>query len=513
MEITNSYINDMTRSPAPSPIEEALALLCAPDQVVELRILNTPKGTVSGYFTDWGKLAAIAHQWSGRCGAVYITLNPVVSSLLARAANRIIDRARTTTSDTDIVRRRWLLLDLDPKRPAGISSTDAEHQAALDRATECLRWLRSLGFTAYILADSGNGAHILLRIDLPNDQASTDLVKRCLAAVALHFSDDTVVVDLTVYNGGRIGKLYGTLSCKGDNTSDRPHRLSRILEVSETLEPVPRSLLETLAALVPDDPQPAPRHHRNGTGAFDLQGWIGHHHLDVIGPHSWKDGQKWIFPVCPFNADHNNRAAVLLQFGSGAIAFRCLHNGCVGNDWHALRELLEPGWRAQRPNTGPDDEDGPIQAPHLSDLVEPFPLEALPPTLRDLVKAGAETIHCPVDYIAVPLLALAGGAIGATRVIEIKRGWRESAALFTAIVAMPGAKKSPALKLASTPVHHYQAQLSQAYKTRLWPYRVTFFVTAPPRLWSIKRRGGDHSARPQTPPVGIARGPLEEPSS
>lgn len=274
-------------------------------------------------------------------------------SLLARATNRILHRAKTTTSDADILRRRWLLFDFDPKRPAGISATDAEHNAALARAGECLHWLRSLGFASYVFADSGNGAHVLLRIDLPNDKARAALVKRCLEAVALQVSDDNVVVDLTVYNAARICKLYGTLSCKGDHTPDRPHRISRILEVSKPQEPASPSLLENLASLVPDDPKPEARYHRNGAGAFNLHEWITAHNLDVIGPHSWNNGQKWVFPVCPFNSDHSNRAAVLLQFASGAVALRCLHNGCAGNDWHALRDLLEPEWRADRTSSKP----------------------------------------------------------------------------------------------------------------------------------------------------------------
>ena len=360
----------------------ALSLLSPPGHVVELRIPNTPRSTVSGYFTDMTRLAKAAAQWNGRCDAVYIALNPVNLPLLARASNRIVERVKITTSDVDIFRRCWLLLDFDPARPAGISATDEEHRGALARAQECLAWLRSLGFVAYILADSGNGAHILLRIDLPNDGASTDLVKHCLEAVALRFSDDRVAVDLTVYNAARIVKLYGTKACKGDDTPDRPHRVARILEFSESLNPTPRELLERLAALAPEEPKPGPRYQYSGHGSFDLQQWITAHGLDVIGPHDWRGGRKWILPVCPFNADHRNRAAVLLQFSSGAVAFRCLHNGCTGNDWHALRDHLEPGWR----NGAREESENP-QKDTVSD--PPWPIlakEALHGLAGDIVR-------------------------------------------------------------------------------------------------------------------------------
>src|SRR5439155_15142497 len=103
----------------------------------------------------------------------------------------------------------WLLGDFDAARPAGISSTDAQHAAALAQARACRDWLRDeLGFPAasLVLADSGNGGHALARIDLPNDDASRQLVDRCLAAVAFQFADAEVVVDQGVGNAARIWK-------------------------------------------------------------------------------------------------------------------------------------------------------------------------------------------------------------------------------------------------------------------------------------------------------------------
>ena len=139
---------------------------------------------------------------SGEVEGVYATLNAVASDLLARAANRCRTWAKHTTSDADVLARSWLPLDFDPVRPAGISSTDAEHDAAIERARECKKWLRSQEFPplSLVLADSGNGAHLLVRVQLPNDEESRDLVKNCIEAVALQFSDDAVKVDLTTFN-------------------------------------------------------------------------------------------------------------------------------------------------------------------------------------------------------------------------------------------------------------------------------------------------------------------------
>lgn len=106
-------------------IQRAMGALLAPGQVYELRILNTRRGTVRGYFNDYEKMARAAAQWSGKAPAVYCTLNPVKPNLLARGVNRMVEYARETAADPDILTRHWLPIDFDAIRPAGISSSNA----------------------------------------------------------------------------------------------------------------------------------------------------------------------------------------------------------------------------------------------------------------------------------------------------------------------------------------------------------------------------------------------------
>lgn len=209
-----------------------LNLLFKKGDTLELRMLNTGWSTCSGYFNNMETLIKTVAGYNGRVPGIYITLNPVNPQLLARANNRVQRYAKWTTSDTDILERRWLGIDVDPLRPAGIASTDAEHELALTKIKEIRDYLRvRLGWPVPILGDSGNGGHLLSRIDLPNDNESRDLIKRCLESLDFMFSDEKVKVDTGVFNASRVWKLYGTLSCKGDNMPDRPHRLARILEV------------------------------------------------------------------------------------------------------------------------------------------------------------------------------------------------------------------------------------------------------------------------------------------
>jgi hypothetical protein len=167
---------------------------------------------------------------SGRAAGVYITLNPVNPDLLARAVNRTITFARHTVADRDILTRCLLPIDFDSVRPAGISSTDQERQAALDAARECREWLGSQGWPEPVLADSGNGGHLLYRVELANDEITKELLKFCLAALAQQFNHAAVIVDPTTFNAARIWKVYDTLVCKGDSLPNRPHRLSPSLK-------------------------------------------------------------------------------------------------------------------------------------------------------------------------------------------------------------------------------------------------------------------------------------------
>jgi hypothetical protein len=82
-----------------------------------------------------------------------------------------------------------------------------------------------------VAADSGNGAHIIYAVDLPNDTDSLVLIRRVLEALSFKFSDSKVEIDTSVCNAARITKLYGTTARKGDSTEDRPHRATKLLTV------------------------------------------------------------------------------------------------------------------------------------------------------------------------------------------------------------------------------------------------------------------------------------------
>jgi len=338
-------------------IRRALQLLYPPppwrDFCVELRVPGTAKGTVAGYFTDPEKLAVWAARLSGgfnshrgpvKVEAVYVSLNPLTPALLARAANRCAYFMKHTAQDADVLHRNWLGIDFDPVRPSGVSSTDGEHERALERARQAREWLRGLGWPEPILADSGNGAHLLFRVDLPNTQETTELVRRVVAAVAAFYGDNMVDVDLKVHNAARLWKLYGTLAAKGDDLPERPHRLARLLEIPTTLEVVPLEALQRVAAMVPA----TPRGPVEGSGArvdLDVGAWLEKHGLEIYSEKEWNGGRLWVLRRCPWNPEHTNLSSFVYQGPDGRVTAKCHHNSCRDKGWADLRDLLEPGWK------------------------------------------------------------------------------------------------------------------------------------------------------------------------
>ncbi|MBZ0265806.1 hypothetical protein K8I28_14180 [bacterium] len=346
-----SYMEDQTSvNSVRTEIERSMRYLIQDGEVVEVRALNVQVRqsdktyTVAGYFNDTDKIADSVIDIDGRAKGIYYTINPVKPDLLDRARNKLIKGLWPTTSDTDIAQRKWLLVDLDPKRPSDTSSTHEELQSAIDLARTIREALRKKGWPDPVFAYSGNGVHLLYRIEAPAQDEN--LVKKCLEALAIQYSDDKVDVDRGVYNPSRICKVYGTTTQKGLPTEERPHRQAKIdwNESPDKLMVVPTRLLESLEAIVPDS-----ANSFDSSSGFNLEAWIDKHNLNVYGPMEWASGgKKWVFNVCPWNQEHTNKSAYITQLPNGAIAAGCHHNSCQEHNWHSLRSLVEPEWREQR---------------------------------------------------------------------------------------------------------------------------------------------------------------------
>lgn len=222
-------------------VRRSLELILQPGQVTELRCLNARlygerfTGTYSGYYSRESIAQLVSDlQRIESASASYFVPNPVKPELHARAFNRarIVKDKEPTTTDKDILERRWLLVDADAIRPAGISATASEKHAAELLINDVAWWLHRHGLTNQIVGDSGNGYHCMVRWDKPlptDDGGKTEKLLKHLASEFNGWGD--AQVDTSVHNPARIWKLPGTLTCKGDNCPEigREWRMSKII--------------------------------------------------------------------------------------------------------------------------------------------------------------------------------------------------------------------------------------------------------------------------------------------
>lgn len=77
-----------------------------------------------------------------------------------------------------------------------------------------------------------------------------------------------------------------------------------------------------------------------------------------------------------------------------------------------------------------------------------FPTHAFPSYASELIQSGARSIHCAEDLLAVPMLAVAGAAIGRSGLrLKVKDGWVTSSCLWAVVMCESSGGKTPALNL------------------------------------------------------------------
>lgn len=328
------------------------------ETVVEARILNTNKGTISGYYDDYERFAKDIKSYVGKYN-IYFTINPVKKELLARSRNHLTEYTKATTTDIDVEKRAILMIDLDAKRPSGISSSDEEHQKAMKKAKEIKKFLTEQGWSEPVVTDSGNGAHLLYFIDLPNDKASTELVQNVLKVLDKMFTDDAVEVDKSTFNAARICKVYGSVACKGDDTEDRPHRMAKIISCPDEIVIVKKEQLQAIASMLPIEEKEVVGKKK---AKFELQKWMEEHEIKVQSEKKVSNGTIYILSQCPWREEHTNHSAYIIQYENGAIAAGCHHNSCSDENWHTLRDKVEPDWKKKSKSSKDDGESKETQS-------------------------------------------------------------------------------------------------------------------------------------------------------
>lgn len=212
-----------TGGPTAVDVEEvrrSLSVLVDPDYWVELRGLPSGKSYIRKG-SDLDGLCQAAIELSDNRN-IYYGINPVRSEQVHGTSGG--------ATKEDIANRRWVLIDVDPVKPdPDLSATDDEKESARMLAEKVMNELSSQEWPAPLLIDSGNGWHLMYRVDLPNDNHSQSLVKSVLYNLAKRFDNDAAKIDKSVHNPSRIAKLPGTWARKGPDEKNRPYRQAKMI--------------------------------------------------------------------------------------------------------------------------------------------------------------------------------------------------------------------------------------------------------------------------------------------
>ena len=310
-------------------------------ELVEIRVLdpNTRK-TYSGYFTDIETLLSAIKPYD-KC-ALYFTLNKIDDACYSREQHdKISTKVKATTSDNEILSRKWCLIDVDCEKPSDTNSTNEEKELAKVVVNNVYKFLRDEGFEKPVICDSANGYHLLYKQDMQSTPANTEVMKKFLQVLDMYFSNEKVKIDCSTYNASRICKLYGTYSRKGSNTKDRPQRMSYILQVPTEVKITPNEYFEKVASYLPE-PEKKDRFNNYGASSFDLDEFIKEHDIKVAKIEDGKDYRKYVLEECPFCSAHKAPDSALFKMKDGGYGFKCLHNSCSQYTFKDFRLKYDP---------------------------------------------------------------------------------------------------------------------------------------------------------------------------
>lgn len=307
-----------------------------------------------GYFDDPQKLRQSIESFNGKAN-VFVTLNPCKRDLLARANNHLKKlgyKNNERTKDHDILCDSWFFIDVDPRRPSGISSTDAELEAAREVSQTILDWLLSIGvpIESTVTARSGNGWYVLIRVpDYPITEQNKLAKQSIINFIADQFDTPQTEIDRTVFNAARLMCALGTKKMKGENIPERPYRLSVVATIggmpfnpdeAQTVQPF--DLYSHFADRIPKPSSARKTKYEGSQGAFDIR-----EHTDKL--HNEKTtARDYVYFDCPA-CDGKQKLYICEKTG----AYGCFHK-CTSNDIRAAMGLERPARPDRLPHSVPN---------------------------------------------------------------------------------------------------------------------------------------------------------------
>ena len=384
-------------------IQQAIQTLFSPDDMVEVRGKKLDKKIRSKFYADQQQMvrALAKANAGGKFEALWYTLQRLKPGI--DPETKSVNGQTTNTSD--ILSYEWLVIDVDRKDEASkkLNATNEELVELHAAALRVIAWLASKGFPEPVLACSGNGWHILYKL---NHLLLTEypLLEDVLRAVWHQFLAEPVrVIDRSLADPCQVIKAYGTESRK--TPADHPDILVRPWRVSywESVPPkiisVTHSCLESVAALAPQREESQTGNKGRGLPLhpdFDEEAYWSHYEDVFVRTGTVHNGYQ-VTNICPITyvgegTGHHHTGSTLtgIRFSEGAPEFHCF------SDDHSH---LSHGDMTRHLNQYHEPYPGPIwdhsEEDDHSDFAEPVDYEDAVPEAPPIKPNGHDPHPCP----------------------------------------------------------------------------------------------------------------------
>ena len=235
------------------------------EEVLEIVAVHRSTGERRiGYAVDAGKAIIPALMLNRKGFNVYINLNPLVAgsdikALVDKGIFFLPDSEHREANKEDVKCIKYFMVDINTVQVDGDDSAcDVdyyfERTEAEATAWRVLRYLKNeLGFTTCFMAFSGRGYNLIWKVDLPANQESEELLKKCQLALANKFNSDTVSINTNRCSRYELVRLFGSINVTNDDTQKHPWLNSSIVHAPKKMVVVDADKLKKLANEAPVD--------------------------------------------------------------------------------------------------------------------------------------------------------------------------------------------------------------------------------------------------------------------
>lgn len=331
------------------------------NRLFEVRILphSNLKYPVSGYFDNADDLINQIKNNHYESIPLFMTLNEIGSDAECIVNYNVFGKGNKAVSDKHILNYSYIHIDADPEKDDVHSqATEQESEYAKEKINQVYKYLTEQGFPEGIIAFSGNGYNLDYYTNFPNTKENKTIVKQFLDNLSRLFSDDKVKIDTTTYNPSRIIKLFGCVSAKGQNTPERPYRLTSIISVPEKRTEVTLQQLQDFNnnhTIVTETTTKAVRksakksvslneitsdNDKQTAKISDVKNWLDYYKIAFKVKEDEYDGKSctmYILETCPFTEHDNEYCSFICKFDNNNCYFKCHHDHCN----HTIHDLLK----------------------------------------------------------------------------------------------------------------------------------------------------------------------------